>query len=88
LFCGLGKKTVNGKSNEFGIEITGTVVNRRLPKLSCAQITFNLYDAGGAQVSTALANINGLEPGGRWSFKAVGLTSNSTTYKFSELSGF
>jgi hypothetical protein len=70
------------------VEITGTVVHRRDYKLSYAQITFNLYDASGAQVGTALANINGLEPGGRWNFEAVGFSTNSSTYKVSELTGF
>ena len=82
------KKSVNGKQTQFGIEITGTVVNRRTRKLSYAQITFNVYDKSGAQVGSALANINGLEPGGRWNFKAVGLEEKGATYKFSELSGF
>jgi hypothetical protein len=82
------KKTVEGKHDEFSITITGTVVNRSPHKLAYAQITFNVYDGSGAQVGTALANINGLEPGGRWNFTAVALESNGTTYKFSELSGF
>src|SRR5262249_47489124 len=81
------KKSVQATSGDFSIQITGRVVNRRDRKLSYAQITFNLYDASGAQVGTALANINGLEPGGRWNFKAVGL-EKAATYKFSELSGF
>lgn len=63
------------------------MVNRRARTLSYAQITFNVYDASGAQVGSALANINGLEPGARWNFKAVSFTKG-TTYKFSKLSGF
>jgi hypothetical protein len=74
-------KSVNG-------EITGTVVNRRDHKLAYAQIQFNVYDDSGAQVGTALANINGLEPGGRWNFTATSFGTNYRTYKFSELSGF
>jgi hypothetical protein len=80
-------KSVTGKRSEIGIEITGTVVNRRSDKLGYAQISFNLYDASGAQVGTALANINGLEPGGRWNFKALGLEGAARSYKFSELIG-
>lgn len=82
------KKTVEGKANEFGIEITGTVVNRRNRTLKYAQISFNVYDASGAQVGSALANINGLEAGGRWNFKATAFGQKATSYKFSNLTGF
>jgi hypothetical protein len=82
------KKTVKGTRGNFGGEITGTIVNRRGRKLSYAEITFNLYDRSGAQVGTAIANINGLEPGGSWNFKASSLGTNFETFKFSELSGF
>jgi hypothetical protein len=81
-------KTVKGTRGQFGGEITGTVVNRRPNKLNYAQIQFNLYDGTGAQVGTALANINGLEPGGRWNFTATTFGKDFATYKFSELSGF
>lgn len=78
------KKTVSASSRE----ITGTVVNSRSRKLSYAQIQFNLYDESGAQVGTALANINGLESGSRWNFTASTFGKQFSTYKFSELSGF
>jgi len=81
-------KTVQGKRGEFGGEITGTVVNRRGVTLSYAQITFILYDGSGAQVGTALANINDLESGGRWNFTATTFGTDFVHYKFSELSGF
>ena len=81
------RKSVSGTQNQIGLEVTGTVVNRRTRALSYAQITFNVYDDSGAQVGSALANINGLEPGGRWNFKAVSFTKG-TTYKFSKLTGF
>jgi hypothetical protein len=82
------RKTLNGVNNQFSMEITGTVVNRRGKTLNYAQITFNIYNESGAQVGSAIANINGLEPGGRWDFKAVGFTTSGTKYKVSKLSGF
>ena len=82
------RKTVRGKRNEFGGEITGEVINRRKHKLSYAQIQFNLYDDSGAQVGTAMANINGLEPGGKWKFVAHSLGTKFSTYKINELTGF
>src|SRR5262245_15514612 len=79
-------KTVKGESDRFSVTITGTVVNRRERTLKYAQIKFNVYDESGARVGTALANITGLEAGGRWKFKAVALVDNGRSYKFSELS--
>ncbi len=84
----LMRKSVQGKVGELGGEITGIVVNRRSRKLDYAQITFNLYDESGAQVGSAIGNINGLEPGGTWKFKATSLGVRFVKYKFSELSGF
>lgn len=84
----LMRKTVTGNTNGFGGTITGIVENRRSGKLSYAQITFNLYDESGAQVGSAMANINGLEPGGKWKFEATSFGKDFTTYKFSELTGF
>lgn len=84
----LMRKTVAATTNSFGGTITGVVENRRDRKLNYAQITFNLYDDSGAQVGSAMANINGLEPGGKWKFKATSFGKDFTTYKFSELTGF
>lgn len=82
------RKTVEGKTGQFGGEITGIVINRRNRKLNYAQITFNLYDDSGAQVGTAIANVNGLESGGRWKFKASSLGTDFSKYKINELTGF
>lgn len=84
----LMRKTVSGTTNNFGGTITGVVENRRGRKLNYAQITFNLYDDSGAQVGSAMANINGLEPGGKWKFEATSFGKEFTTYKFNELTGF
>lgn len=78
------RKTLKGKQDE----ITGTVINRRKRELSYAQISFKLFDESGAQVGTALANINGLEEGGRWNFKATTFFQKYSTFKIHELTGF
>lgn len=82
------RKTLKARRGQFGGKITGTVVNRRARKLSYAQIEFNLYDESGAQVGTAFDNISGLEPGGRWNFKATTFGTDFAKYKFSELWGW
>lgn len=84
----LMRKTVSGTTGDFGGTIKGIVENRRSRKLNYAQITFNLYDKSGAQVGSAIANINGLEPGGKWKFEANSFGKDFSTYKFSELTGF
>jgi hypothetical protein len=81
-------KTLVGTVDQFSFRITGTVVNRRSSTLAYAQITFNVYDATGAQIDSAIANINGLESGGRWNFEAVSLNPRGKKYKVSGLTGF
>ncbi len=76
-------------TGEYGnTTITGRVKNNKSRELSYAQIQFNLYDASGAQVGTAMANVNNLEPNGIWKFEAVCLEDNFKTAKFKELTGF
>jgi len=80
--------TVQGRYDARHYEITGTVVNRRAEAVTFAHVTFNIYNESGAQVSSAFATINNLEPGGRWEFKAIGFTTNGRSHKVIKLSGF
>lgn len=75
-------------SDEFSRYIEGKVRNNTDHEYSYVQITFNLYDDEGALVDTALANVNNLEPGGIWKFKAIMLNDEATSYKLGELTGF
>ena len=84
----LDVKSLQTERDLFGITITGVVYNRNKRKLSYAQITFNIYDGSGAQVGSALANINGLEPDGTWKFSAIGVAENASKIKFDDMSGF
>lgn len=84
----LDLKSIQTERNPLGITISGVVYNRNKRKLTYAQISFNLYDSSGAQVGTALANINGLEPDGAWKFSAIGLADDASKYKFDDMSGF
>jgi hypothetical protein len=82
------KKTIRATRGEYGGEITGMVINRRSEKLGYVQITFSLYDNSGAQVGSAMANINNLDSGGKWKFSASTFGTDYAKYKFAELSGF
>lgn len=60
-------------SNPYDVKITGTLVNNTDEDKSYLQIEYNLYDADGAQIGTALANINNLKAGGTWKFEAASM---------------
>lgn len=69
--------------------IEGEIKNNTDKTYSYVQVTFNLYDENGAQLGTAIDNINNLEPNGTWKYKAMGLvTEKVSTYKFVEITGW
>lgn len=73
----------------FGTYIKGEIKNNTDKSYSYVQVTFNLYDSSGAQLGTAIDNINNLEPNGVWKYKAVGLTTEKvSSYKFVEITGW
>lgn len=78
----------NGDYDGFAYYITGTIKNNTNKQYSYVQVTFNLYDADGAQIGTALANINNLEANGTWKFKAIGTTEKPASYKLAEITGW
>ena len=62
-------------SKGYGImSIEGSMKNISGKTLSYAQITFALYDKDGAQVGTAVANINNLTKDSVWKYSATPLT--------------
>lgn len=69
--------------------IQGTIQNNTNKSYSYVQVTFNLYDAEGNQLGTAMDNINNLEPNATWKYKAIGLTTEKVhSYKFVEITGW
>ena len=77
-------------SNPYGVKITGTLVNNTDEDKSYLQIEYNLYDADGAQIGTALANINNLKAGGTWKFEATSMekTEDVANWERVDVSGF
>ena len=69
-------------SNQFATYITGKLTNNTDDAVSYIQVEYNLYDAEGAQVGTALANTNNLQPGGVWKFEAIGTASPDEVASF------
>lgn len=55
--------------------VEGSMKNISGKTLSYAQVTFALYDSDGAQIGTAVANINNLTKDSVWKYSAVALTT-------------
>lgn len=68
----------------------GIIKNNTDRDYSYAQITFKLFDKDGNQIGTALDNINSLEAGGTWKFKAMGDNTEGDidSYKLDEITGY
>ena len=77
----------SGSYDEYSTTITGRIRNNTAHSYGYVQVTFNLYNTAGEQVGTALANVNNLEPGTVWKFKAFGF-ARGTTFKLGEITGF
>ena len=82
-----------GYTDEYGMSyyIEGSIKNNTSKQYSYVQVTFNLYDLDGAQIGSAMSNINNLEANGLWKFKALGSIGNGkgvASYKLMEISGF
>ena len=77
-------------SNPYATYITGTLTNNTDNEVSYIQVEYNLYDASGAQVGTALANTNNLQPGGTWKFEAIGTVSPDqvASFELMDVTGF
>lgn len=77
-------------SDGYGVTyIQGEIKNNTEKTYSYVQVTFNLYDASGAQIGTAMDNINNLEAKGTWKYKALAyVTEDVASYKFVEITGW
>lgn len=77
-------------SNPYCAYITGTLTNNTEDEKSYIQVSYNLYDADGAQIGTALANTNNLKAGGAWKFEAVGTVEPAkvASWELADVSGF
>lgn len=77
-------------SNPYSLFIDGTLTNNTDREVTYIQVEYNLYDAEGAQVGTALANTNNLQPGGVWKFEAIGTASPDEVASFEliDVTGF
>lgn len=77
-------------SNQFAVYVTGTLTNNTDDEMGYIQVEYNLYDADGAQVGTALANTSNLKAGGTWKFEALGTASPDevASYELADVTSF
>lgn len=74
---------------DYGHYIIGSIKNNSSKKYSYVQVSFNLYDKDMNQVGTAWDNINNLEPGATWKFKALIFDDSEVKhYKLGDISGW
>jgi len=77
------------KAGAFGMGVvTGTIRNTGGQTFNYVQVEVNGYDASGAQVGSTLANINNLEPGGRWNFETMPLSDKAVRVKVKEITAW
>ena len=77
-------------TGDYGIKtINGQLKNVSGNTLSYVQITFALYDKDGAQIGTAVANINNLTADSIWKYSATPLTMDEwTRFEQTEIDSF
>jgi hypothetical protein len=78
----------SSESGEYTWDVAGTVKNNTDKTYSYVQVEINLYDSDNAQVGSTFANMNNLEPGGVWKFKAPVFEERAKRYKIMGVTGF
>ncbi len=79
--------------DEYGFStiVSGYVSNNSDKAITnYVQITFDSYDAAGANLGTCLANTNTIDANGKWKFEALCLDTNGeiAEVRFKEITGF
>jgi hypothetical protein len=71
----------------FTSYVAGSVRNNTDHTYSYVQITIGLYDSADNQVGSTIDNVNGLEPGKIWKFKALVSEDNAASCKILDVTG-
>lgn len=87
------KYSIDGEEltgDTYSCKISGVYTNKAGKDLSYVQVSYNLFDADGNQIGTALANTNNLADGGTWKFEAFGSAAvdEVASYKIGDVTGF
>lgn len=68
--------------------VVGKVRNNRDRPYSYAQVMVNLYDDGDTQVGSTVANVNNLDAGKTWAFKAVVIEDAARRFEVKDVTGW
>lgn len=87
------KYSIDGEEltgDAYSCKISGVYTNKAGKDLNYVQVSYNLFDADGNQIGTALANTNNLADGGTWKFEAFGsaVVDEVASYKIGDVTGF
>lgn len=87
------KYSIDGEEltgDAYSCKISGVYTNKAGKDLSYVQVSYNLFDADGNQIGTALANTNNLADSGTWKFEAFGSAAvdEVASYKIGDVTGF
>lgn len=74
--------------NGYTSTVTGTITNQSGRTKSYVQVSFGLYDASGALLGTAYANVTNLAAGTDWKYDAVGAVAKFATCKAEEVDAY
>ncbi len=81
-----------GYVDEYGFSyyIEGYVTNNTDKEYEYVDITFDVYDEEGNNIGSCWDNNSGLDPKGRWKFKAIcsGEAEEIASYKLDEITGY
>jgi len=76
-------------TGEYQVEYAaGTVLNTGHRSYSYVQVEINLYDAQDNLVGSTFDNVNNLEPGARWKFKAIIFEKGVSWFRVMNITGF
>lgn len=81
------------ESEEYADYIVGDIRNNSRKTYKYVQVEINIYNGSGVQIGSTLANVNNLEPGVIWRFRAMVLVNGdygkySLGYKIANIVGF
>jgi ribosomal protein L40E len=80
---------LESKTGKFGLAvITGVATNNTDKQFSYVQVEINLYDRSGMQVGSTMANVNNLEPHGKWRFEAPLIEEKAASFKVKGVTAF
>jgi phage-related tail fiber protein len=75
-------------SDEYTRYATGKIRNNNNKTYGYVQVQLNVLDEAGSVVGSTMSNMNNLDPGQTWSFKAPIFEDNAVTFEITDVTGF